>query len=164
MVEPQRPRGQAETWRPWIGAVRRPTLAWPSGIADVFHSFADQLRTWALADVAPGRLVPWLAVAFGFGVVLYFTAEQEPALWAALALAIAGSAAAVMARRRPVAFPAAIAIAAIAAGFAAATVKRTVIAHAVLAWAAFGVDIAGFVEVGAERARFDGILGRVWFL
>src|SRR5262249_3833369 len=101
------------------------------------------------------------AVAFGFGVVLYFTAEQEPALWAALALAIAGSAAAVMARRRPVAFPAAIAIAAIAAGFAAATVKRTLIAHPVLPAPAFGVDIAGLVEVREERERPDRIVVRV---
>src|SRR5262245_25877003 len=88
MVESQRARGRAETWRPWIGAVRRPVLAWPSGSADLLRGFAERLRSWALADVAPGRLVPWLAVAFGFGVVLYFTAEHEPALWAAAALTI----------------------------------------------------------------------------
>ena len=77
MVDQGRPRGRAETWRPWIGAVRRPALTWPSGIADPLRSFAERLPSWALADVAPGRLVPWLAVAFGFGVVLYFTAGCE---------------------------------------------------------------------------------------
>jgi competence protein ComEC len=159
MVDPGRPRGRAETWRPWIGAVRRPALTWPSGLAELLRSFAERLPSWALADVAPGRLVPWLA--FGFGVVLYFTAEQEPAPWAAVGLAVATSAAAVMARRRPVAFPAAIAIAAIAAGFAAATVKRAVIAHPVLAAPAFGVDIAGFVAVREERERSDRIVVRV---
>ncbi len=30
-------------------------------------------------DAAPGRLLPWFAVAYGAGVVLYFTAEREPA-------------------------------------------------------------------------------------
>jgi ABC transporter substrate binding protein len=28
-------------------------------------------------------LLPWFAVAYGAGVVLYFTAEREPVLWAA---------------------------------------------------------------------------------
>jgi competence protein ComEC len=45
------------------------------------------LSQWALAEVAPGRLVPWLPVAFGFGIVGYFTADREPAWWAACARA-----------------------------------------------------------------------------
>ena len=32
------------------------------------------------AELTTGRLLPWFAVAYGAGVVLYFTAEREPAL------------------------------------------------------------------------------------
>src|SRR5262249_20669459 len=141
--------------------VRRPAQAWPQGAAGLARSSAERLRTWALADVGVGRLVPWLAVAFGFGIVLYFTAEREPALWAAAGLAAAACAAAVLARQRSVAFPAALAVAAIAAGFAVATAKRALIAHPVLAAPAFGVEIAGFVEVREERERSDRIVVRV---
>ncbi len=44
----------------------------------------DTISSWVGAEVAPGRLMPWLPVAFGFGIVVYFTAEREPALWAHL--------------------------------------------------------------------------------
>jgi competence protein ComEC len=49
--------------------------------------------------------MPWLPICFGFGIVLYFTADREPTLWAALALAIGFAVAAVLARKRPIAFP-----------------------------------------------------------
>jgi competence protein ComEC len=55
----------------------------------------------------------------------------------------------------------ALAIAAAAAGFATATIKRTIIAHPVLHAAAWNVDIAGFVEVREERERSDRIVVRV---
>jgi competence protein ComEC len=44
-----------------------------------------KLREWAIAEVGAGRLLPWFAVGFGTGIILYFTAEHEPALWAASA-------------------------------------------------------------------------------
>jgi competence protein ComEC len=47
------------------------------------------LAQWALAEVAPGRLVPWLEVAFGLGIVGYFTADREPTWWAAEGFAVA---------------------------------------------------------------------------
>ena len=109
----------------------------------------------------PGRLMPWLAVAFGFGIILYFTAEQEPAIWAAIALAVIAGIGAVLARRRPIAFPLTLAIAAAAAGFATATVKRAMIAHPVLQAPAWNVEIAGFVEAREERERSDRIVVRV---
>jgi competence protein ComEC len=105
--------------------------------------------------------VPWLAIAFGFGIVLYFTAATEPSLWAALALFAAMTVAAVLARRRPVAFPLALALAAMAAGFATACTKRALIAHPVLQTAAWNVEVAGFVEVREERERSDRIVVRV---
>jgi len=54
-------------------------------------------------------------VSFGFGTVLYFAAEQEPALWASLALAVGTIVAAVLVRHRPIGFPLMVGVAAIAA-------------------------------------------------
>ena len=51
-------------------------------------------------------------VGFGFGIVIYFTAEQEPALWAAMLLFVAATAAAVLARQRRFGFALALLIAA----------------------------------------------------
>jgi competence protein ComEC len=161
MADPGRSRGRTDTWRPWAPAGPRPALAWPDSLTDFARSFAQRLRTWALADVGPGRLVPWLAVALGFGIVLYFTAEHEPAWWAAGGLVLVTSIAAVLVRHRPIGFPVALAIATAAAGFATATVKRVLIAHPVLQAAAWNVEIAGFVEVREERERSDRIVVRV---
>ncbi|MEA2903534.1 MAG: competence protein ComEC [Alphaproteobacteria bacterium] len=160
MTDQNRPRGRAAAWRPWSPA-RRPALAWPDGLAGLAQRFAQRIGGWALADVGPGRLVPWLAVAFGFGIVLYFTAEHEPAPWAAAVLLGAAVAGTVLARSRPLGFPLALAVAAIAAGFATATLKRSVIAHPVLPAAAWNVEIAGFVEVREERERSDRVVVRI---
>ncbi len=119
------------------------------------------MQGWVLADLGPGRLLPWLAIAYGFGIVLYFAADHEPALWAAVALLVATSAIAVAARRRPVGFTVALALAVTAAGFATATIKRVLIAHPVLQAPAWNVDIAGFVEMREERERSDRIVVRV---
>jgi competence protein ComEC len=78
-------------------------LAWPDGVAAIARGAAQRIGAWALADVTPGRLMPWLAVAFGLGILLYFAAEREPAIWAAGALAAVTAGAAVLARRRSLA-------------------------------------------------------------
>ncbi len=119
------------------------------------------MHGWVLADLAPGRLLPWLAIAYGVGIVLYFAADHEPATWAAISLLVVTSTIAVLARRRPVGFPVALALAVTAAGFATATVKRVLIAHPVLQAPAWNVDIAGFVEMREERERSDRIVVRI---
>jgi competence protein ComEC len=121
----------------------------------------ERLRAWALADVGPGRLVPWLAIAFGFGIIVYFAADQEPQPWAAALLLVAAIAAAVVARHKAVAFPLALAVAAASAGFLTAITKRALIAHPVLQAAAWNVEIAGFIETREERERSDRIVVRV---
>jgi competence protein ComEC len=112
-------------------------------------------------ELAPGRLVPWLPVGFGFGIGLYFTADREPALWAALLLALAAASTVIAARQRALGLIIALGLAAIAAGFAAATFKTALIAHPVLRVAAYNVTIAGFVEVREEREKNDRIVLRV---
>src|SRR5258708_11959357 len=127
MVEQGRARGGAEAWRPWIAAGRRPALAWPQSLRDFARRAAQRVREWATAEVAPGRLVPWLAIAFGCGTIIYFAVEQEPAPWAAALLLAATVAVAILCRHRPVALPATGGIAALAPPFAAAPMQREII-------------------------------------
>jgi competence protein ComEC len=122
---------------------------------------AQGLRAWLAIEVGLGRLVPWLAIAFGCGVIIYFSIDQEPAPWAAAALFTAAVAAAIVSRHRPAGFPIALGVAMITAGFAAGTVKRVIIAHPVLSAPAWNVEIAGFVEMREERERSDRITLRV---
>ena len=152
-------RGQTATWpprgppypafpafagRPWFGAA---ALAY--------------LRAWLVAEVAPGRLIPWLPVAFGSGILAYFAAQHEPIVLPAPALALALTLAAILARARPVAFPLLVAAAAACAGFATITIKSALIAHPVLHHPAGNVAIAGWVEVREERERTDRIVVKV---
>src|SRR5258705_4422791 len=155
MGEQGRSRGRAEAWRPWIAAGRRPARAWPQSLRDFARRAAQRVREWATAEVAPGRLVPWLAIAFGCGTIIYFAVEQEPAPWAAALLLAATVAVAILCRHRPFALPATVGIAAVAAGFATASIKREIIAHPVLAVPVWNVELAGFVEGGRERERSD---------
>jgi competence protein ComEC len=120
-------RTGARTWptggsrRPWASAWPRPEFAVPA-----------RMREWALAEVGTGRLLPWFAVAFGAGIVLYFTAEREPVWWAPSTLAAVSAASAVLLRRRPLAFVIALGFFAAAAGFTVATLKTALIDHPVL--------------------------------
>ena len=108
---------------------------------------------WAIAEVAPGRLLPWLPVAFGFGIVVYFTAEHEPACGRRARWRCVGIAAALLARHRAVGFPLALGVAAIAAGFAVATLQDARgIAHPVLQHAVWSVDACGLCR-DARGAR-----------
>jgi competence protein ComEC len=162
MVEQLSVQSRAEAWRPdFAAAGRGPLLSWPSGFEDFARAAAQRAWGWVLAEVAPGRLVPWLAIAFGLGTILYFTADQEPAPFAAAAAVVAASAAAVIAWRRPVAFPLFLAVATVTAGFAVGTFKRALIAHPVLQAAASNVGITGFIETRDERERSDRIAVRV---
>jgi competence protein ComEC len=114
-----------------------------------------------VVEVGTGRLVPWLAIAFGCRIIAYFAIDREPASWATAVLFAATVAAAVFLRHRPVGFPVALGIAAMAAGFATATIKCAIIAHPVLSAPVWNVDIAGFVETREERERSDRITLRV---
>jgi competence protein ComEC len=165
MVEQGRSRGRAEAWRPWIrpgaAAAGRPAWAWPAGFTDLAGRAAQRIREWIAVEAGPGRLVPWLAIAFGCGIIVYFAADREPAPWAA-ALVLAGAAATtILCRHRPVAFPLTLAVAAMAAGLLTATVKRALIAHPVLSAPVWSAEVAGFVEMREQRERSDRVVVRV---
>src|SRR5258707_14889601 len=78
MAGQARAQGRVGTWR-------RPGTAgatpWLIPLAGLAGPLAAKLREWAAMEVAPGRLMPWLPVAFGTGIALYFTAEREPVWW-----------------------------------------------------------------------------------
>lgn len=123
------------------------------------HPPAGRLRglvsQWLLAELAPGRLMPWVPIAFGVGIACYFAADREPHLWTILPLAIGAVAVAVGARRRPVGFPLAVGVAGVFAGLAVATLQTARIAHPILQFPTASAAFPGFVEVREERERSD---------
>jgi competence protein ComEC len=119
------------------------------------------LRAAIAAETAPGRLVPWMPIALGLGVVVYFAAEREPSWIAATALAAAAALLAFLVRRRAVAFASALLIATAAIGFAVSSLKAALIAHPVLDRPAYGVTVTGFIELREERERSDRIVVNV---
>jgi competence protein ComEC len=158
----ERARARAKAWAPDIDATRRPAgLLIPDGVAGATGRLGETISAWAAAEVAPGRLLPWLPVAFGFGIVGYFSADREPAWWAPFLSAIAAIVVAYLTRRRAIAFPVAVALAAIGSGFAAATLQTVRIGHPILQLPVSSALLAGFVEVREERERSDRIVVRV---
>ena len=137
-----RPPNRTWTNRAWASrALSSRALTWPVagarqawGVARPHAEFllSTKIRKWAADEVVGGRLFPWFAVAYGFGIVLYFTAEREPAHWAAIALAIGCVAAAVALHRHHVGFIVALGVCAMALGFTVATTKTALMAHPVL--------------------------------
>jgi competence protein ComEC len=162
MAGPEQSPSRAKAWAADIDAARRRAgLRLPAGAEAALGRLQKTWSDWARSEVAPGRLMPWLPVAFGFGIVGYFSADREPAWWAASALVVVSVAIAFVMRRWTLGFPLALGFAAIAAGFATATLKTARIAHPVLHIPAGSVEVAGFVEVREERERSDRIVVQV---
>jgi competence protein ComEC len=151
-----RPRAHAGTWPPQaapVAATSRPGSGfWPSLVTTI--------QTWVLAEAGPGRLLPWVPVAFGSGIALYFAAAREPVAWVAASTAAVLAIAAFLSRRRS-SFPLLVMLAAIACGFAIISLKTVRIAHGVLARPVYGVALTGFVETHEERERTDRFVLRV---
>ncbi len=157
-----RAKARAKVWAAGIEEGRRHAgVALPGRLAYPADGLRQHLADWALAEAAPGRLLPWLAVAFGSGIVLYFAADREPAWWATAPLAAAAAVIAVLARRHAFGFSLALGFAAMAAGFAVATVHSIRVAHPVLRSPVTSAHVSGFVEAREERERSDRIVIRV---
>jgi competence protein ComEC len=154
-----RARAKARALGSEIGAARRRAGALFPGASAWVEDFTERLKALLALEAAPGRLIPWLPVGFGSGIVLYFSADREPALWAVSAAAIAGIAIAIAARKRMLSLAVALAFASVACGFAVATIKGASIAHPILHYAVTA-DIKGFVEVREEREKTDRIVVR----
>jgi competence protein ComEC len=150
--------GIAGTWPP-SGAAQPVRGLAPSGFA-AWTPYVVKLREWARAEAGAGRLLPWMAVAFGAGIALYFAASHEPVLSVTVISAAAASVAAVAIRRTRF-LAASLMIAAIAAGFATATVRTARVAHVVLTRPLYSVSLSGFVESRDIRERTDRFVLRV---
>lgn len=151
-------RGYAGTWPPRAAAAQAGGYA-PSDFR-IWSSFVETLRGWARAEAGAGRLLPWVPIAFGAGIALYFAADHEPVLAVAFVVALALCAAAFLLRRHKV-FPVAVMLAAAAAGFATATWKTARVAHVVLAQPIYSAALTGFVESRDVRERTDRFVLRV---
>src|SRR5689334_6901746 len=149
-------RGRVRTWdvaRP-LGPAWLPDTRFLGGAREA-------LQRSLTIDTAAGRLLPWLPVCFGLGIVVYFTAEHEPALWAGVTLTGILAVITVIARARPLGFPLLLGATAAAAGFAIATIKTERIAHPILQHSAWNISLSGFIEVREEREKTDRIVVRV---
>lgn len=156
-------RARARAWaQDTLAAARRrqQALGLPD-FAGSAESVAGRIGTWARADVGPGRLMPWLPVGFGLGIAFYFSADREPVWWVAAGLAALLALIAYTVRARPFAFPLLVGLAAIASGFAVASLKSARIQHPVLQAPQSFAEISGYVETREERARSDRIVLRI---
>jgi competence protein ComEC len=131
----------------------------PSGFG-TWSSLIAKLQSWVRAEAGAGRLLPWIPVAFGAGIAFYFAADHEPVAWVTAVTAGGLCTAAFLLRRQKV-FPLAVMIAAMAAGFATATLKTARVAHGVLARPIYSVSLKGFVETRDVRERTDRFVLRV---
>ncbi len=96
----RRTQGQVTTWPPRDAV--RPGSAAESG--RIWSSWAETPKSWLQAEAGPGRLLPWVPVAFGAGIAAYFAADREPVASVAAATAVALCIAAFLLRRQPI-FP-----------------------------------------------------------
>jgi len=150
-------RAKVRTWPTRATATAGGLAPWG---ASFWPALVETLREWARAEAGPGRLLPFVPVAFGAGIALYFAADHEPVAWVAcLAAGVFGVAAFWLRRNR--AFPLAVLITALAAGFATVSLKAQRIAHPVLAKPVQGATLKGFVETREERERTDRFVLRV---
>jgi competence protein ComEC len=144
-------KARARTWPTGEGARAAGGFA---GVAGVWPSIVSTLRDWARAEAGAGRLLPWVPIAFGAGIAIYFNADREPVAWF-VSLVAAGICAAAFVLRRSKAFAAMLMVAAVASGFAVAALKTARISHAVLAQPIYASSLKGFVETHEERERTD---------
>jgi competence protein ComEC len=106
------------------------------------------------------RWLLWLPVLAGIGIGVYFSLPAEPPAWIGPALAAVLSAAALLARRSVHALAAAVALAAVAFGFAAAQMRTAAVSAPILARSIGPADVTGRVMVmergdGAARVTLD---------
>lgn len=154
--QPRGHAGKAITWPPRHRVRPGAAASSPGALA----LLRETLRNWVQAEAGPGRVLPWVPVAFGAGIAAYFAADREPVASVTAIVAAILCVAAFLARRQSF-FPVVVMLAALASGFAAATLKSARVAHHVLVRPAFSVAIKGFVETREERERTDRFILRV---
>ncbi|GJE79680.1 ComEC/Rec2 family competence protein [Methylorubrum thiocyanatum] len=135
------------------GRVIAPAQLWPAA--------RDRLRTGLACETEQRRLFPWLAVAFGAGILVFFTAtDGEPALAAPLMAAGLSLVVTPVLRARPVALALMLALTAFFLGFAAGVWRVASVAGPVLPRITIA-PLAGIVEGLDERESGARLIVRV---
>ncbi|WP_162820224.1 ComEC/Rec2 family competence protein [Microvirga calopogonii] len=106
------------------------------------------------------RLFPWIAVFFGLGIVLFFQAEGQPAIWAPVSAFALFGAAAMVFRRSLAVVAAMIALAALFVGFTAGVIRTRSVAAPVLTRVVI-TPVTGFIETIEDREGGKRLLLRV---
>ncbi|WP_018262662.1 ComEC/Rec2 family competence protein [Methylobacterium sp. WSM2598] len=151
-------RGEAGTGLAVRSAAALAAVARPGDLA-------RGIGTWTARrlaeEAAQRRLFPWLAVAFGAGILLVFAgADGPPAPAAPLVVAGLSAAAAIGLRARPASRAGALGLCAFLCGFSAAAYRIGDVAAPVLA-RTLVAPLAGFVEGLDEREEGARLVVRV---
>lgn len=134
---------------------------WPaSGSAAAGASLGAALVAAAVSEIEARRLFLWVPVAAGAGVVLYFAADREPALWLTAFLATGFAGLAVLARRRLVVFGLCVALSAVFAGMLSAGLRSARVAAPVIDRIRIAT-LSGFVEQVDHRREGARIVLRI---
>ncbi len=153
---------QAEPHRIPRRAVRDMVLPWTPGVNIAWR--LGEGRGWisrnTAREIEQRRLFPWIAVFFGSGILLFFQADDQPALWAPLGAFALCSAAGVALRRNMPVLMAMIALAAVFAGFSAGVIRARSVAAPALSRITI-TSITGFVEAVEDREEGQRLLVRV---
>jgi competence protein ComEC len=112
--------------------------------------FRDWFMRQAEKEALQRRLFPWIAVIFGLGVLLFFSAEGTPGAAAPLAAATAAGAAAFLARRHFGTCLALVVLAALCSGFAAAAWRTGSVSTIMLPRIVI-TPVSGFIEAIEDR-------------
>ncbi|MFX5494172.1 hypothetical protein ABTD62_20755, partial [Acinetobacter baumannii] len=73
-------RARAQAIAAAIGQGTRPVLS--GGLRSFAGAWLERCGEWFALEQERGRAVLFLPVAYGAGILLYFTAADEPSLWA----------------------------------------------------------------------------------
>lgn len=129
--------------------------------AELWPATRDRLRAGLACEAEQRRLFPWLAVAFGAGILVFFTAtDGEPALAAPLIAAGLSLVVTPVLRARPVALALMLALTAFFLGFAAGVWRVASVAGPVLSRVTIA-PLAGIVEGLDERENGARLIVRV---
>ncbi|MCO5093262.1 ComEC/Rec2 family competence protein [Bosea sp. (in: a-proteobacteria)] len=132
---------QVRAWPARLGATRPLAVR----LDPLFGRLWLHLRQGFALEAERRRPFLWLPVAMGAGILLYFAADREPALWAPLAGLMLSGALAFALRLRRYAAMACLAAAAAFTGFAAGVWRTADVAAPMLERARIG-KLSGFVE------------------
>lgn len=153
MAEPPRtarPRASAVAIAIGKAGLRAPAGRWPERLA----FWRDGLSAALNLEIDRRRLFLWLPVAFGAGIIAYFSAETEPTLLASALPASIAAALAITGRKRLALLAFWLTVAAFFGGFLAATLRARLVAAPVLASPVFAQMDATIETI--DRTRYGG--------